>query len=77
LRGSNYKGDPFSLGSSAWRSVTPITVQQTIELKDNASADRVAGAILDGIGISSYSIDKKNETSRTQNIMELFRRKEK
>jgi len=59
LRGSNYKGDPFSLGSSAWRSVTPITVQQTIELKDNASADRVAGAILDGIDISSYSIDKK------------------
>lgn len=67
LKSKDYKGDPFSPATSVYRAVTPITIQQAIQLKDNASADRVAGVILDGLGISSYSIDdKNNDNQRTR-----------
>ncbi len=59
LRGRNFKGEKFTPGKAIYQAGTPIMVQQAIELKDNASADRVAGVIADAVGISSVSYDKK------------------
>ena len=59
LKGENWKGEPFTWGDSLYDAFTPIILRQTIDLKDNASADRIAGVIADGLGISSTSFTKK------------------
>ena len=64
MRGRNYKGDPFKLSSSIYGATTPIILQQAIALKDDTSADRVAGVIADGLGISSYSYEPRKKKSR-------------
>ena len=44
---------------------TPIPIKQAIELKDDASADRVAGVIADAIGINATSFeDKKHRDNK-------------
>jgi len=53
LRGEFFDRSKFTLGGAIYRSHTPIFLQQSIALKDNASADRVAAALLDGLGVSS------------------------
>ena len=64
LRGRTYEFEKPRLlkpyvGSEIYSLTTPIAIQNFVELKDDASADRVAGAIADVIGISTYSFDKK------------------
>ena len=59
LKGRDCQGKPFAPGRAIYQAGTPITVQQSIQLKDNASADRVAGVIADAVGISSNTYDKK------------------
>ncbi len=65
LRDRDFKGDPFVIEEALAGAATPITVQQAVELKDNASADRVAGVILDAIGIGSFSIDEKPKKKKS------------
>jgi hypothetical protein len=69
LRDRDYKGDPFVIEEALAGAATPITVQQAVELKDNASADRVAGVILDAIGVGSFSIDKKDKRKKKKSIL--------
>lgn len=59
LRGRNFKGEKFTWGNAAYQAFTPILIQQAIDLKDNASADRVAGMIAGAVGVSAMSYDKK------------------
>jgi hypothetical protein len=53
LKGENRQGETFTWGSAAYSGFTPISVQNFINLKDDVSADAVAGAIVDIIGISA------------------------
>ena len=64
LRGRDYAGKPFSFGEAAFRAATPIIVQRAINLKDDNSANAVAGVILDGLGInaSTYAPKPAKET---------------
>ena len=64
LKDRDFEGDPFSPVKAAADVTTPITVQQAIELKDKASADRVAGVIFDALGVSSFSIDRKKKKKK-------------
>jgi hypothetical protein len=59
LRGRHYDYTPFSPVESAYRATTPISVQQAISLKDNASADAVAGVITDWIGVSANTFEDR------------------
>ena len=53
LRGEDFKGQPFSPSKSLYKATTPIVVQEAIDLKDEASAQAIAGVILDGFGVSA------------------------
>jgi hypothetical protein len=53
LKGKNFGKKDFSLARSVYTASTPITVQQAVQLKDDTSADRLAGVIADALGISS------------------------
>jgi hypothetical protein len=57
FEGKTPTGERFTPEGAAYRAMTPIAVQNFIKLKDDASADRLAGAIVDvfGINTSSYS----------------------
>jgi len=61
LKGKDWSGKPFTPQGAAYRAVTPISIQGAVSLKDNASADRIAGVIFDGLGISSTSIPTEKE----------------
>jgi len=63
LRGRDYSGQPFSLKGSLYRASTPISVQQAIDLRNNSSAEALAGVILDGLGINAntYTLYDKNK----------------
>jgi hypothetical protein len=66
LRGRHYDYTPFELKKSAYGAATPISIQQAISLKDNASADAVAGVIADFIGVSANTFEdrKKGRASK-------------
>ena len=65
LRGRTFDNKDFTAKGAAYRAFTPITVQQAIQLKDNASADRVAGVLADTIGINATSFeDKKHRNNK-------------
>jgi hypothetical protein len=53
LRMKHFGGEEFSWGQAAYQAFTPISVQNSLKLKDDASADRVAAVIADGVGISA------------------------
>lgn len=76
LKGTNFKGEKTTFASSAYKAFTPIALQNIISLKDNASADRVAGAILDALGISSnsYAPSEKKWDSESSEKMRQFRK---
>lgn len=57
LEGKNRDGGEFTWSRAAYGAATPISVQNAINLKDEVSADRIAGVILDLIGISAYSFN--------------------
>jgi hypothetical protein len=59
LKGEHFGGQEFNWGQSAYGAFTPISLQNVIQLKDDASADRVAGAILDGVGINAKQYQQK------------------
>lgn len=64
LKGEDREGKPFTWGGATFRSFTPISLQNAIKLKDDASADKLAGVILDLIGISSNSYGDGSEHRR-------------
>ena len=53
LRGESFGGAKWTRGGALYRMTAPIMLQNVIQLKDNASADQVAGIIADGLGISA------------------------
>lgn len=61
MKGKNWKGEKYTMGGAAYQAVTPIAVQNVIDLKDDASAEVVAGVILDGLGISSNTYENKKK----------------
>ncbi len=60
--GENWKGEKTTLAGSSYQAFTPIALQNIIELKDDRSADRVAGVILDALGISTQSFTVSEKT---------------
>ncbi len=66
LRGRDYAGKPFSWGREIYRASTPIVVQQAINLKDEFSANTVAGVILDGLGMNAQTYAVNNSESGTR-----------
>jgi hypothetical protein len=59
LKGQNFKGENMTAGKALYELGTPITVQQTIDLNDKMSADRVAGVIADALGMNASQYDKR------------------
>lgn len=59
LRGRHYDYTPFEVKKSVYGATTPISIQQAISLKDNASADAVAGVIADWIGVSAHTFEDR------------------
>ena len=57
LKGKDRTGERFTWKKAAYNAATPISVQNAIKLKDEVSADRIAGVILDLVGISANSYD--------------------
>ncbi|MEN6421102.1 MAG: hypothetical protein ABFD76_04080, partial [Smithella sp.] len=55
LKGKNWKGEPFTWSGAAYQALTPISIQNAIKLKDEASADRVLGVIADFVGVNTQS----------------------
>lgn len=51
--GQNFQGDKPTIANTVYNAFTPIAIQNAIDLKDDASAEAVWGAILDGIGINA------------------------
>ena len=60
MKGKHFGGDKFKPATAIYQATTPISIQQTIQLKDNASADRVAGVISDALGINATTYEKYN-----------------
>jgi hypothetical protein len=61
LAGETFEGD-VPTPKNILTGLLPISIQNVIDLKDNASADRVLGAILDvfGVSTSSYGASEVN-----------------
>lgn len=57
-KGLNYNFEKPTVGSALYSATTPISIQNAINLQDNASADAVMGVILDAIGINSTTYKK-------------------
>jgi len=77
LKGENFKGEKPTLGKELYSTTVPISIQGMINLKDNASADRILGVLTDAVGISSTSYTK-SETDWSQNMgVELSQFKQK
>jgi len=62
LKGKNWKGEPFTWSGAAYQALTPISVQNAIKLKDEASADRVLGVIADFVGMNTQSFTASEKT---------------
>lgn len=76
LKGKDREGEDFSLSGAAFRSFTPISIKNLIDLKDDVSADKVAGALVDFIGLNANSYgdttaQKGDITNRLRNGKEL------
>lgn len=72
LKGTNRNGDPFTWSDAAARATTPISVRNFIELKDDASAEKVAGALVDIIGLNANTYS--DDGTRRGDIVERIRR---
>ena len=55
LQGKTYQGKQPTAGRELYALVTPISIQNLIDLKDNASADRILGVLADALGFSANS----------------------
>lgn len=69
FKGVNFQGQKPTIGSSLYGTFTPISIQNTIQLKDDNSTNAVMGVILDALGINantyqSYQTDWNNSTSK-------------
>ncbi len=75
LRGRNYKGEKPTAKGELYEATTPISVQNIISLKDNHSADAVAGVILDALGFNSttYEPRKTSWCDSTSKEMKRFK----
>jgi hypothetical protein len=77
FKGETPTGERFTPTGAAYRAMTPIAAQNFIKLKDNASADRLAGAIVDvfGINTSSYSDSERQwNPNGSQREQKLYQR---
>lgn len=77
LEGKTPTGERFTPEGAIYRAMTPIAVQNFIKLKDSASADRLAGAIVDvfGINTSSYSDSERQwNPNGSQREQKLYQR---
>jgi hypothetical protein len=72
LKGETRQGEEFTIGRSVYSGFTPISLQNFIDLKDGVSADKIAGAIIDIIGISANTYD--NATVKRFDIINRFRK---
>jgi hypothetical protein len=63
LKGKNFQGKPPTLKDEIYRAFTPISIKNTINLKDNYSADQMIGVITDILGLSSNSYQDSNAKS--------------
>jgi hypothetical protein len=61
LKGKTYRGTKFTFPGAIYQATTPIVIQQAMELKDDASADKVAGIIADGLGINARNYEFNKE----------------
>ena len=68
LKGVDFNFEPVTPLKTIKGVIAPITVQQALELGDNASADRVLGVILDAVGVSSFTVDKKKKKKKKKSI---------
>jgi len=71
LKGKDRTGERFTWKKAAYNAATPISVQNAIKLKDEVSADRIAGVILDSVGISANSYDDSG--NKRYDIIERIR----
>jgi len=78
LRGKTYRGTPFTWPGAVYQATTPIAVQQAIQLKDDASADKIAGVIADGLGINArdFTFDKNYKNPYDELFDSVFENEE-
>ena len=62
FKGTLWNGEPFTWQKSLYQAFTPISIQNALKLKDNASADRIAGVIADVVGINTQSFTASEKT---------------
>lgn len=55
LKGKNRDNTDFTFSKALYGSFTPISAQNFISMKDDVSADKVAGALVDLIGLNANS----------------------
>jgi hypothetical protein len=77
MKGRTYEGKKPTLTGELYGGATPIAIQNFINLKDNASVDRVLGALLDVVGISttSYAPSEVDWGENTGKELTQFREK--
>ena len=64
LKGKDREGEPFTGGNATYRAFTPISLQNAIKAKDDVSADKVAGVLVDLIGINANSYSDVSKQKR-------------
>lgn len=76
LKGKDRDGEKFTWGSAAQRAYIPIAIQNFMKMKDDITADKLVGAIVDLVGIGANTYDdntkqKRDIISRIRNGKEL------
>jgi hypothetical protein len=74
LKGRNRSGDPFTWSNAAYSAFTPISIQNLIQIGDDPSADKIAGALVDLIGLNANSYTDDG-TQRSDFVSRLRRGK--
>ncbi|MFA5197670.1 MAG: hypothetical protein WC437_04615 [Patescibacteria group bacterium] len=64
LKGENFKRKPVTIPSALYSLATPISIQNVVDLKDEASAQAVLGVILDAIGINTGTYSTTTDWTR-------------
>ena len=71
LKGKNWKGEKPTALRELYQAATPISIQNAIQLKDDKSADAVAGVILDALGINANTYQPYKTDWSTSKSSEL------